>query len=163
MPVVGRDIHGICRMIRKRNKSDRIRWTCERCGFSTLLYADELPVNCVCVMTHGPVPEQPSRTLAEGPGKELTELFAKAGATPDQCKGLCHEWADKMNAWGPDGCREHRQEIIERIKTAMFRTWVTDQIKIGWSISREPWFNPLEPVGCIVDEAIRRASDMIDG
>jgi len=45
----------------------------------------------------------------------------------------------------------------------MFRTWVTDQIKIGWSISREPWFNPLEPVGCIVDEAIRRASDMIDG
>lgn len=64
-----------------------------------------------------------------------------------------------MNRWGASGCREHRGEIIQRIKTAMYRTWVSDQIKIGWSISREPWFNALDPVGCIVDEAIRRADD----
>lgn len=63
-----------------------------------------------------------------------------------------------MNRWGVDGCREHRQEIIDRIKQAAYKTWVTDQMRIGWSISREPWFNPLDPVGCIADEAIRRAT-----
>lgn len=105
----------------------------------------------------------PPPAPADGPGTELATIFRAAGASSDLCSGACQEWVDKMNRWGIDGCRAkaNRALIIQRIKTAMFKTWVTDQIKIGWSISREPWFRSEDPVGCIVDEAIRRALDRL--
>jgi hypothetical protein len=91
-----------------------------------------------------------------GPGSELERIFHDAGASPDQCGGVCAQWRDQMNRWGVS-CREHRQQIITHIQNTMFKTWVLDQIKIGWSIKNEPWFKYSDPVGCIVDEAIRRA------
>jgi len=94
---------------------------------------------------------------AEGPGTELVAIFKAAGASSDQCGGVCQQWIDQINTWGVEGCRKNRQAIINRIKEAAYKTWVTEQIRIGWSISREPWFRISDPVGCIVDEAIRRA------
>lgn len=133
------------------------RWHCPACGYVSKRARDK-PPNKTC----GTVPRSPlalsEPAPAFGPGAEIAAIFKAAGAKSDQCGGVCQWWQDQMNRWGVDGCREHRQEIIDRIKQAAYKTWVTDQMRIGWSISREPWFNPLDPVGCIADEAIRRAT-----
>lgn len=52
------------------------------------------------------------QALAIGPGTELKSLLATFGihATPN-CK--CNKMAKKMNAWGPDGCLEHMEEIVD--------------------------------------------------
>lgn len=62
-----------------------------------------------------------------------------------------------MDSWGVAVCREHREVIVKWMKEAAFSRWFNEQVRIGWSIAQQPWFNPLDPVGCIVDEAIRRA------
>lgn len=143
----------------------RYAFTCEKCGRSFAADAAWWPISCCGVRQYLPVGATPSRARrvkpplapADGPGTELERIFHKAGANSDECAGMCRKWRDKMNRWGVEECRLHRVDIVRRITEAMFRTWVTDQIKIGWSISRESWFNPLDPVGCIVDEAIQRA------
>lgn len=96
---------------------------------------------------------------AEGPGTELEKILKAAGARSEQCGGVCQEWRDQMNRWGVEGCQlvTGRRAIINRLKEATYKTWVTDQIKIGWSLSKEPWFRYDDPIGSIVDEAIRRA------
>lgn len=63
-----------------------------------------------------------------------------------------------MNDWGVDGCRQHRDVIIKWMKEATFSRWFNEQARIGWALIQEPWFNPLDPFGSIVDEAIRRAA-----
>jgi hypothetical protein len=95
--------------------------------------------------------------LEFGPGTELADILAEAGATSDHCPGMCERHRLAMNAWGPARCRECRQQIIAWLRAAAFKTWVLKQLQIGWSLARESWFDPHDPVGCIVDEAIRRA------
>lgn len=36
------------------------------------------------------------------------------------------------------------------MKEAAFKTWFTQQVTLGWSLSKEPWFQPLDPFGTIV-------------
>lgn len=118
---------------------------------------EELPAGIQKLTTKTPAapPAQPPAP-DQGPGTELEILLAAHGATGD-CGGLCKQWRDRMNIWGVAGCLEHRVEIIERLQTAVYKSWVTEQIRIGWSISKEPWFRFDDPFGCIVDESIRRA------
>ncbi|MDA1232964.1 MAG: hypothetical protein O2856_19530 [Planctomycetota bacterium] len=40
-------------------------------------------------------------------------LRDRFGAKIAKCK--CQEWIDRMNAWGPDGCTEHLDEIVEHL------------------------------------------------
>jgi len=58
-----------------------------------------------------PIRRQPPKK--EGVGTELERLFHTVRfATCGACKAL----RDQMNEWGPDGCREHRDEIIDKLK-----------------------------------------------
>ena len=71
------------------------------------------------IQRDGPVPENLARVQEgvsdcddapdHGPGTVLTQMVGR-----DKLKcGRCREWACKMNKWGPDGCVEHREEIID--------------------------------------------------
>ncbi len=90
----------------------------------------------------------------EGPGTELETILREVGA-PEGCQ-ICKDWRDQMNCWGAVGCREHRAEIIARLKQATYETWISDSVKIGFALMREPWFRLSDPLGSCVDEAIRR-------
>lgn len=68
-----------------------------------------------------------------------------------------------MDDWGVDGCRQHRDVIIKWMKEAAFSRWFNEQVRIGWALAHEQWFNPLDPFGSIVDEAIRRAAEASGG
>lgn len=47
-----------------------------------------------------------------GPGTELKLLLRRMFIAPRKgCK--CEERAKQMNEWGPDGCEEHFDEIVE--------------------------------------------------
>ncbi len=66
-----------------------------------------------------------------------------------------------MDAWGPDGCRRHRTEIVLWLRDeAAQRSW-WDKAKAGaLAIGSGLAFHldPMDPLGSIVDEAIRRAT-----
>jgi FkbM family methyltransferase len=40
-------------------------------------------------------------------------LRTRYDVTIASCK--CQEWIDRMNSWGPDGCREHIEEIVDHL------------------------------------------------
>jgi hypothetical protein len=91
-----------------------------------------------------------------GPGTELKKILDESGLK-GWCK-TCENWAGQMNKWGPEGCREHRAEIIERLKEqADKRSWFVKGWAGTWFI-RQPWFRLNDQYGSIVDEAIRRAT-----
>jgi hypothetical protein len=66
-----------------------------------------------------------------------------------------------MNAWGPDGCREHRAEIVEHIEKAYETLTFTEAwqatVIAAWS-GLASAINPLDICGSLVDEAISRAA-----
>jgi len=48
------------------------------------------------------------------PGDVLHNLLkTRYGVTVASCK--CQEWIDRMNTWGPLGCREHLEEIVAHL------------------------------------------------
>lgn len=131
------------------------------------------PVHCVCNAIHddpsagkwvertteATVHQEP-RQLQTGrgyPGAELAALLAELDIQEEGCG--CKKFARKMNRWGVAGCREHRQEIVDRLKEkAGKRDWGT---KV-WAAVRvvatgATWLNPLDIYGSLADEAIRRA------
>lgn len=70
----------------------------------------------------GPRPVAP---VQRGPGTELHKLIAELGIQPDASCG-CEAMGQKMDAWGPAGCREHRGEILAHLESAYSSTdWPT--------------------------------------
>ena len=55
--------------------------------------------------------------LPEGPVTELGKIFSSLGIN-GKCGSGCPEWIARMNNWGPNGCREHRGEILEHLNQA---------------------------------------------
>lgn len=53
-----------------------------------------------------------------GPGWHLKLVLSELGIRPDGCAGECHKMAAQMDAWGPAGCREHKQEIVAHLHKA---------------------------------------------
>lgn len=48
------------------------------------------------------------------PGDVLHNLLkTRYGVTIASCK--CQEWIDRMNAWTPNGCRDHLEEIVDHL------------------------------------------------
>jgi hypothetical protein len=103
--------------------------------------------------------QRPRVVTPAGPGNRLKEIIGSVGLEKTGgCR--CDEMLVKMNAWGIDGCREHRAEIIAHLKAAYketswadFATASAKAIASGLAFS----INPLDPFGSLVDEAIRRA------
>lgn len=96
--------------------------------------------------------------LGAGPGTEMALILASLGAS-DIGTG-CGGRAKQMNDWGADGCAEHRAEIVGWLNegTANYGRFEKTlaailAVKTG-VIFRLRWSDPL---GCIVDESVRRA------
>ena len=90
------------------------------------------------------------------PGAQLHAILISIGLI-ESTGCHCDERAAEMNAWGPDGCREHREEIIGWLKESAGKLSIAQQAKAFVMLAAETRWNPLDPFGSIVDEAIRRA------
>lgn len=95
---------------------------------------------------------------AVGPGTRLKQLLAEMGVTPAAGCG-CDERATRMNEWGPAGCRERRAEIVDWLREEWGRLGWLEKAKAAGRALAAGFVHPLDPVGALVDEAIRRAED----
>ncbi len=99
-----------------------------------------------------------------GPGSQLWRLLESLGVQHSaDCQ--CLTRAEQMNAWGPAGCREHRDDIIAWMRQGQDRfgwrdklTAATRAVTTGLAFR----LNPLDPFPGIIDEAIRRAERETD-
>lgn len=91
-------------------------------------------------------------------GSELRAMLSSLGF---RACGKCVDFANKMDEWGPDGCKERKQEIVERLREeAKQRGWFTKLRAAGLAALKNVPINPLDPYGSLVDEAIRRSEKM---
>lgn len=95
----------------------------------------------------------------EGPGTELKKIIEQLGVSEFRDCG-CLAMVRKMNKWGIDGCREHRQEIIDKLKANAkeYGWWCTvtagcRAVKTGMALE----LDPRDRFGSLVDLAIRRS------
>lgn len=95
--------------------------------------------------------------LGRHPGTNLAILLQQCGIHVKTGCG-CEEWINKMNTWGPQGCYEHRQEIVDRLKD---RAKTVSVARIVYTGLLMMWKGMRPTVGELVDEAIWRAEDAI--
>jgi hypothetical protein len=72
----------------------------------------------------------------------------------------CEAMARQMNAWGPDGCTEHLDEIVDHLRKAYSKTdWLTIQrARLAAVTTGLAWeINWLDPLPSLVRLAIERA------
>jgi hypothetical protein len=96
--------------------------------------------------------------LPPGPGTELKKIFESLGVKPNGC-GACMATLHLMNDLGSTGCRERRDELIKDIKSRGPSYSLKMKIRAaGMAIFSGLAFsiNPLDPIGSLFDEAIRR-------
>jgi FkbM family methyltransferase len=71
----------------------------------------------------------------------------------------CQEWIDRMNAWGPVGCREHLTEIVDHLyDEASTNPQVSHAIRLGLQV---PIIGPMEGRRRIT-AIVRRAIEMAE-
>lgn len=92
------------------------------------------------------------------PGSELHELLQALGVEmPAECP--CRDRIQQMDVWGAEGCRAKRAEIVEWLRESQREAGWLATLQAGLSAIRQPWFRALDPLGSIVNEAIRRAEE----
>lgn len=111
----------------------------------------------------GPVPVAENLTTANlssvlpegggGPGTELKLLLSSLGVSVVPGCG-CEDRTLLMDGWGPVGCRVRRWEIVTWLKQAVKQSPILRLVRAGAFAFLT---NPTDPVGGLVDEAIRRA------
>lgn len=83
------------------------------------------------------------------PGNQLKKLLEKFGYFAGKQCSSCGLWIDKMNNWGVEGCKEHKQEIIDHlIHEAKGRGWLD---KLAAQVGGAKW---------LVNEAINIAEEL---
>lgn len=95
--------------------------------------------------------------LGRYPGANLAMLLQKCGVHVNTGCG-CEEWIGKMNAWGVDGCYEHRQEIVDRLSEQAKKLSTSQMV---WTGILMMWHGIRPTIGELVDEAIWSASNVI--
>jgi hypothetical protein len=120
---------------------------CPSCGFKAAPHARR---NC-------PSKDHIRIKMRSGPGSELARLLKEIGVKVD-CS-ICSEWKRQMNLWGIDGCKEHRQDIIDRLKKAAGEASWSQTFTAASGLLSKSWFLIFDPYGSIVDEAIRRSEN----
>lgn len=101
---------------------------------------------------------------ATGPGRELEAIFEQLEIPYKESCG-CAAYARQMDLWGVAGCREHFDEIVERLRMNAEKYTLWEQFKAaGRALQTGLAFhlNPLDPFPGLVKEAIRRA-EMLEG
>ena len=90
------------------------------------------------------------------PGTELKDLLSSIGIESFyECN--CNQWVVEMDRWGIEGCLRNRKKIIRQLRRGVKKRGWWDLIQTGKLAIKESWFKILDPIGSIVDEAIRRA------
>jgi hypothetical protein len=173
-----------------------IHW-CPACKLPhvSIWNADPKKIRRTCLARGQSVAQSPAARPSTGPfvGNEFMELVKSLGFTSCQ---LCQATGEKMNRLGPNWCLDHRQELVDEIKsnfqkiasgaeqnsariavaaaqgkdvsqTARGRlSTLAVKAKMlagaavaaaGNLVAGEFVPNPLDPVGSLLDEAIRRA------
>ena len=100
-----------------------------------------------------------------GPGSQLWRLLASIGVhhSPD-CP--CLSTAAQMNDWTPAGCRAHCAEIVASLESQRHRYGWSGTLKAALQSVRTGLafrLSPLDPLGSLVDEAIRLAEEASHG
>jgi len=98
--------------VRNRKLPKSMLAMCER-GSATLVDA------MLAKLDAAPVPSPPQKPeIAEDPqnrpGSVLHSLL-KSRYSVEIGNCACQEWIDRMNAWGPSGCRDHLEEIVSHL------------------------------------------------
>ena len=110
-----------------------------------------------------PQPPAPAMQVQGGPGTELKQLLSEVGVHQGNC--ACASRQKDMDTWGVEGCRARREEIVEWLRQeerrASWKTRLLAAFKGAAFVGK--WLNPLDPLGSLVDEAIRRAADKVGG
>lgn len=103
----------------------------------------------------------PKKSCRRGkPGNELTALLQSLGIDSKWCKTGCSGFSAKMNAWGVQGCKERRAEIVKRLEEQQQTAGVAVTAKAAamalvTGVAFE--IDLTDPLGWLADEAIRRA------
>lgn len=105
--------------------------------------------------------------LNHGCGTRLQFLLSSLGIKPNSCgeSRSCQEMANQMDAWGSEGCRTHREEILAHLRSAYSRTDWPTVFAAALAGATHLWLvrriNPLHPIesglNALLDEAIERA------
>lgn len=107
-------------------------------------------------LAKGKPPKEPCPDA--GPGTELKARLAELGITDtDDCG--CDAKVCQMDRWGVAGCREHRRDIVGWLKAQQMRRGWGAKLTAAAVAVRQPWFRLLDPLGSLVDEALRRAEE----
>lgn len=128
---------------------DNADLTCPRCGFNVGKIGGDASWRMNCPLGAG----------SPAPGTHLHLLISELGGKPTSGCG-CTAYAQQMDSWGVEKCREQRAEIVEHLRKAYKGTSYAELTKaIAKSVTSGLAFklNPLDPLGSLVDEAIRRA------
>ncbi len=115
------------------------KWECQRCrarfGYRPRRQCDADPEK------PRPKPQQqtePAIPATRGPGDYLHDAILRwVGEAPtEDCQ--CRSRIAQMNAWGPQGCREHLDEIVEWLSSeAQRRGWGTAKLPgVRWAVKR---------------------------
>jgi hypothetical protein len=127
------------------NAKGERRLRCRTCGFTTA------PTKTTPERFHAAC----RRGVGGGDvGTELTRLIKELGIKIN-CK-QCKELAGKMRQWGIAGCRENRAEIVREISSRVGDVSWPTIIAAGMRAALTLPINPLDPVGSLLDEAVRR-------
>jgi hypothetical protein len=101
----------------------------------------------------------PPKPPPAGPGTELRALLAGLGQ--DGRGGCsCAARVRRMDEWGVAGCKANRAEIVGWLREERARVgwWQKARAAVlGVAGGAMAWLDPRDPLGSLVDEAIRRA------
>jgi hypothetical protein len=92
-------------------------FTCQVCKKDRSIEDRFFPINCcgVAYSVADGVVTACGRRVPNGPGTQMSMLLARLGIRKQQGCG-CEETALEMNMLGCDGCRQHRDELLERLR-----------------------------------------------
>lgn len=113
-------------------------------------------------VTHQQQGERAERIIRPQVGDILAGIFRELGVENCIPGGGCQSTRGRMNAAGIRGCKDHRQEFIDEIKSRAAAIPLSAWMKAGaMAIVTGLVFvvNPIDPIPGLFDEAIRRAEN----
>lgn len=135
----------------------RIWVSCDVCEFQRFAYGPLETVVHAC--RDGMPPRSPSVAASSNLGISLASIISSLDVKKTAgCN--CDEMMARMNAWGIEGCEEHREEILAHLNKAYAElnpSWA-DQARMGAkALAMGIVINPFDPAGSLLNAAIERA------
>jgi hypothetical protein len=101
-------------------------------------------------------PAPASAPPGRGPGTELRKVLERFGI-PEPAGCACATRAAQMDAWGVEGCRRHRAEIVAWLRDEWAKLARRTRRRAAVRALRAGFVHPFDPAGALVDRAIRQA------